>query len=198
MAARRLVVATRNEHKLAELSEILTGYELVPLPAEVELPPEDADDFAGNALIKARTAREATGEAAIADDSGIAAAALAGAPGPRSARYAGEDATDEQNLALLLSRLEGEGDRAVAYVCALAFVDATGAETVFEGRCEGTLAHDPRGSGGFGYDQAFIPDDTGPSDVRTMAELDPAEKHAISHRGRAARKLARHLGEQGS
>ena len=198
MAARRLVVATRNEHKLAELSEILTGYELVPLPAEVELPPEDADDFAGNALIKARAAHEATGEAAIADDSGIAAAALDGAPGPRSARFAGADATDEQNLALLLSKLEAEDDRSVAYVCALAYIDAGGAESVFEGRCEGTLAREPRGSGGFGYDPAFVPDDTGPADSRTMAQLDAAEKHAISHRGRAARLLARHLGDQGS
>jgi XTP/dITP diphosphohydrolase len=82
----------------------------------------------------------------------------------------------------------------VAYVCAIALADEDGSESLFEGRCEGTLAREPRGSGGFGYDPAFLPDDTGPDDERTMAELAPAEKHAISHRGRAARKLAAHLG----
>jgi XTP/dITP diphosphohydrolase len=198
MAERRLVVATRNEHKLRELSEIVVDHELVSLPDGVELPPEDAETFAENALIKARAAHAATGEAAIADDSGIAAAALAGAPGPRSARFAGPDATDQQNLALLLSRLDGSDDRGVAYVCALAYVDAAGAEVLFEGRCEGTLAREPRGAGGFGYDPAFVPDETGPGDSRTMAELDPADKHAISHRGRAARKLARYLNEHGA
>jgi XTP/dITP diphosphohydrolase len=198
MAARRLVVATHNEHKLRELSEILVDHELVPLPNGVELPPEDAETFAENALIKARAAHAATGEAAIADDSGIAAAALAGAPGPRSARFAGPDATDEQNLALLLSRLEGSDDRRVAYVCALAYVDAAGAAALFEGRCDGTLAREPRGAGGFGYDPAFVPEETGPADSRTMAELGPADKHAISHRGRAARKLARYLDQHGA
>jgi XTP/dITP diphosphohydrolase len=190
----RIVVATRNEHKLRELGEILAGVELAPLPPEIELPPEDGDTFAENALIKARAAHGATGEAAVADDSGIEARALSGRPGPRSARYAGEDATDEQNLALLLRELEGADDRRVAYVCALAYLDAEGEEHMFEGRCEGELAREPRGSGGFGYDPAFVPDDTGPADDRTMAELSAAEKHAISHRGRAARALARALG----
>lgn len=190
----RVVVATRNDHKLRELAEILTGFELIPLPAEVGLPPEDGDTFADNALIKARAARAATGEAALADDSGIAARALGGRPGVRSARYAGEDATDEENLTLLISELGDGEDRAVAYVCALALVDRDGRETVVEGRCEGELIDTPRGSGGFGYDPAFVPADTGPGDGRTMAELDPAEKHAISHRGRAARALAERLG----
>src|SRR5688500_11229844 len=98
MAPSRLVVATRNEHKLHELEQILSEVELVPLPDDVGLPPETGDTFEANALIKARAARAATGEAAIADDSGIAAGALGGAPGVRSARYAGPDATDEQNL----------------------------------------------------------------------------------------------------
>ena len=190
MPLERAVVATRNEHKLRELREILTGVELLPLPLEVELPPEDAETFAENALDKARAAHAATGMAAIADDSGIAATALDGRPGPRSARYAGPDATDEENLNLLLSELGDKEDRSVAYVCALAFVDAEGNEQLVEGRCEGTLAEEPRGSGGFGYDPAFVPADTGAEDNRTMAELDPDEKHAISHRGRAARKLA--------
>jgi len=190
----RLVVATRNEHKLREVGEILDGIELAPLPSEVELPPETGETFAENALIKARAAREATGSAAIADDSGIEAAALGGRPGVRSARYGGPRASDADNLAKLLRELEDAVDRSVAYVAVLAYVDSDGEEMTFEGRCEGRLAREPRGSGGFGYDPAFIPRDTGERDDRTMAELSPAEKHAISHRGRAARLLASHLG----
>jgi len=187
---RRLLLATRNEHKLRELADILEGIELVPLPDAIELPPEDGETFAENALLKARAARAATGATAIGDDSGIAARALDGRPGVRSARFAGEGASDEQNLALLISELEGVADRHVAYVCVLALADAEGGERVFEGRCEGELIAEPRGSGGFGYDPAFVPLDTGPADNRTMAELEPSEKHAISHRGRAARELA--------
>lgn len=190
MGRKPLVVATRNEHKLRELAEVLTAVELEPLPPEVRLPPEDGATFADNALIKARAAHASTGRAAIADDSGIEAPALGGAPGVRSARFAGPDAGEEQNLELLLRELAGVEDRRVAYVCALAYVDEDGAEHVLEGRCEGTLAAEPRGSGGFGYDPAFLPDDTGPDDPRTMAELSADEKHAISHRGRAARALA--------
>jgi XTP/dITP diphosphohydrolase len=194
-----LLVATRNEHKLRELGELLPGVELDPLPPEVELPPEDAASFAENALGKARAAHAATGRAAIADDSGIEAYGLGGRPGVRSARYAGEGATDEQNLAKLLDEVGRHDDRRVAYVCVIALVDLEGEESVFEGRCEGTLAAEPRGTGGFGYDPAFVPDDTGPDDLRTMAELRPEEKNAISHRGRAARALAGHLGvEAGS
>jgi XTP/dITP diphosphohydrolase len=191
-----LVVATRNEHKLRELREALPGLDLEPLPEPVELPPENGETFAENALGKARAAQAATGRAAIADDSGIEARALGGRPGVRSARYAGEDASDEANLARLLAELDGSEDRRVAYVAAIALVTEEGGETLFEGRCEGTLAADPRGSGGFGYDPAFVPDDTGPEDDRTMAELAPDEKHAISHRGRAARALAAHLGAE--
>ena len=193
----RLVVATRNRHKLRELAAILDEFDLVPLAGDVELPPETGETFEENALIKARTACAAIGEAAIADDSGIVASALGGAPGVRSARFAGEDATDEQNLALLIERLRDRDDRRVAYVCAMAHVDPHGAETVAVGRCDGELIAEPRGSGGFGYDPAFVPLDTGPRDRRTMAELDPDEKHAISHRGRAARALAQLL-EAGS
>jgi XTP/dITP diphosphohydrolase len=187
-----IVVATRNAHKLAELQEILAGRPLVPLPEEIELPPEDADTFAGNALGKARAAHAATGGAVIADDSGIAAAALGGRPGVRSARYAGEDATDEENLELLLAEVAPHEDRSVAYVCAIAHIAPDGSETVREARCEGELAREPRGSGGFGYDPAFVPRDI--PGGRTMAELTPAEKHSISHRGRAARLIADALG----
>jgi XTP/dITP diphosphohydrolase len=191
-----LLLATRNEHKLRELREALPGVELDPLPPGVELPPEEGETFAENALGKARAARAATGCAAIADDSGIVAYGLGGRPGVKSARYAGEGATDEENLAKLLREVGAQDDRRVAYVCAIALLDSNGNEHVFEGRCEGALATEPRGSGGFGYDPAFVPDDTGPDDQRTMAELVPAEKHAISHRGRAARALAAHLGVQ--
>ncbi len=190
-----LVLATRNPHKLRELQELLRPHELEPLPAEVELPPESGTTFAANALSKARAAAGASGRPAVADDSGIEAAALGGAPGVWSARYAGERATDEENLARLLREVPDDGDRRVAYVCALAFVVPGGEERLVEGRCEGVLAHEPRGEGGFGYDPAFVPDDYG--DGRTMAELAPEEKDAISHRGRAARALLERIPEPG-
>ena len=188
----RLVLSTRNAHKLRELSELMRPYELDPLPEEVELPPEMGTTFADNALAKARVAAAATGRPAIADDSGIEAAALGGAPGVWSARYAGEGASDEENLAKLLREVPEDGDRRDAYVCALAYVEPGGREELVDGRCEGRLAAGPRGDGGFGYDPAFIPDDF-PGDERTMAELTPMEKDAISHRGRAARALVLRL-----
>jgi len=181
----RLVLATRNPHKVRELATLLAPHEVLPLPDDVDLPPETGETFADNALVKARTAADATGLPAIADDSGIEASALGGAPGVRSARFAGENATDEENLAKLLREVPEDGDRRVRYVCVLAHVTVGGGEHIFEGTCEGNLASDPRGSGGFGYDPAFVPDDL--SDGRTMAELSVAEKDAISHRGRAAR-----------
>jgi XTP/dITP diphosphohydrolase len=182
-----LVLATRNPHKLREFETLLAPHVIIPLPDEVELPPETGETFAENATIKARAAAEATGKTSIADDSGIAAAALGGRPGVYSARYAGEHATDEENLAKLLHEVPDDGDRSVAYVCALACAEPgeSGRVHVVEERCEGMLAHDPRGDGGFGYDPAFVPSDR--DDDRTMAELTPEEKDAISHRGRAAR-----------
>jgi XTP/dITP diphosphohydrolase len=188
----RLVLSTRNEHKLRELAELMRPYELDPLPSGIELPPESGTTFADNALGKARAAASATGRPAIADDSGIEAAALGGAPGVWSARYAGDGATDEENLAKLLREVPADGDRRVAYVCALAYVEPGGREEIVHGRCDGTLATEPRGDGGFGYDPAFVPDDY-PGDERTMAELTPEEKDAISHRGRAARALVLRL-----
>ena len=182
----RLVLSTRNDHKLRELSELMRPYELDPLPDDVRLPPETGTTFADNAIGKARAAASATGRTAVADDSGIEAAALGGRPGVRSARYAGENATDEENLQKLLDEVGAAGgDRGVAYVCALVHVTLDGEEWLFEHRCTGRLATEPRGDGGFGYDPAFVPDDY--DDGRTMAELTPDEKHAISHRGRAAR-----------
>ncbi|HEX4009799.1 MAG TPA: RdgB/HAM1 family non-canonical purine NTP pyrophosphatase [Solirubrobacteraceae bacterium] len=185
-AAREFVLSTRNPHKLREFNRILepAGVTVVPLPDEVRLPPEEGETFADNALPKARTAAAATGRPAIADDSGIEAEALDGRPGVRSARYAGPDATDEQNLAKLMAEAPvGSGLR---YVCAVAYVDpGEGIERVFFGECRGTLASSPRGTGGFGYDPAFLPD--GDYGGRTMAELSDVEKDAISHRGAAIR-----------
>ena len=185
-----LVLASRNAHKARELEILLAPWTLEPLPADVELPPETGETFAANAATKALTAARATRRLAVADDSGIEAAALDGAPGVRSARFAGENATDEENLTRLLNEVPADGDRRVAYVCALAFADPAeaGPPRLFEARCEGTLAEHPRGGGGFGYDPAFLPADV--PDGRTMAELSPAEKDGISHRGRAARALA--------
>ena len=182
----RLLLATHNEHKRREFARLLSGHEIALLPDAVELPPEDGKTFAENAFGKARAAAAATGEVTIADDSGIESEALGGAPGVRSARYAGAHATDEQNLDKLLR--EAPAGSVLAYVCALAYVDpSAGVERLFEERCTGRLAAEPRGEGGFGYDPAFLPDDGPPG--MTMAELTDAQKDAISHRGRAARAL---------
>jgi len=197
---RVLLLATHNAHKLREFQRILgaageAGREragtahaigLLALSREIELPPEVGETFAENALAKARAAARASGRVSIADDSGIAAEALGGAPGVRSARYAGEHASDAENLARLVREVPvGSG---LQYVCVVAYVDpAGGAEQLFEGRCSGHMAAEPRGAGGFGYDPAFEPDDGPPG--RTMAQLGDAEKDAISHRGRAARAL---------
>jgi XTP/dITP diphosphohydrolase len=187
-----VVLATRNTHKLREFRRLLgpRGIELQLLPDGVELPPEDGETFAANALLKARAAAAATGLPAIADDSGIEAQALAGAPGVRSARFAGQGATDEENLQKLVR--EAPGGSALRYVCALAYVDpGAGTERVFFGECRGRLAAERRGSGGFGYDPVFEVEDD--SRHRTMAELSDDQKDAVSHRGRAARALVQWL-----
>jgi XTP/dITP diphosphohydrolase len=187
----RLVLATRNEHKLRELGRMMDGVMLEPLPEDVALPPEDGATFAANALGKARAAAAAIGRPAIADDSGIEAAALGGAPGILSARFAGPGATDAANLAKL--RAEAPAGSRLRYVCVMAYAEPGGGERTFEGACSGALAPEERGTGGFGYDPAFLPDDV--ADGRTMAELSDAEKDAISHRGRAARALLAWLEE---
>jgi XTP/dITP diphosphohydrolase len=187
---RSLVLATRNPHKLLEMQRLLepAGVVVESLPEDVELPPEDGATFADNALPKALAAARATGRAAIADDSGIESTALGGAPGVRSARFAGPDATDEENLAKFID--EVPSDSRLRYVCALAYVNpATGEERVFFGDCRGGMAREQAGTNGFGYDPVFVPDATG--DNRTMAELTDAEKDAISHRGLAVRALLR-------
>lgn len=190
-----MIFATANKHKMREMCELLPSLDLRPLPEGVELPPEHGESFAEIALAKARAAHVATGEAAIGDDSGIAAMGLGGRPGIHSARYGGEGATDAENLEKLLREVREAGeDRRAAYHCALALVEADGFERVFEARWDGELIDAPRGEGGFGYDPAFVPDDTGHADRRTAAELSQAEKNEISHRGRAARMLLDYLG----
>jgi XTP/dITP diphosphohydrolase len=186
----RLQLATRNAHKLREFERLLPGIPLDPLPDGVDSPPEDGDTYTANALIKARAAVVATGRPAIADDSGIEAEALGWQPGVRTARFAGEHATDAENLAKLAA--EAPAGSRLRYVCVIAHVDADGSERIFEGTTGGRVANAPRGERGFGYDPLFVPDD-GPADGRTMAELSDAEKDAISHRGRAARALAEWL-----
>jgi XTP/dITP diphosphohydrolase len=150
-------------------------------------PPEDAADYLGNALLKARSLSSFSGVAALADDSGIEVDALGGEPGPRSARFAGDDASDEENLGKLIaliasSPLEHPGAR---YRCVAVLVTPGGDPSVAEGTVEGTLIIEPRGTGGFGYDPIFVP----AGEQRTMAELSPEEKDSISHRGKAFRGL---------
>jgi len=201
--ATRVVVATANQHKLDEigslLDDVIEGLELVPMGSlGVASPEEDGDTFADNALIKARACVAATGLPAIADDSGIEVDALDGAPGVRSARYAGEPSDDAANNLLLLVSLAAKGaqtpeQRRATFVAAVAVVSADGREEVFEGRMHGHLVASPRGTNGFGYDPLFVADDT--LDGRTNGELSPAEKDAISHRGRAMRALRPRLAD---
>ena len=189
---RDLLLATRNAHKLREFARLLApaGITVSPLPEQIELPPEDGSSFAQNALPKARTAAVETGRVAIADDSGIEAEALGGAPGVGSARYAGPSPTDQANLDKLMR--EAPAGSGLRYVCVIAYVDPrNGEERLFHGECRGRLAATAKGSRGFGYDPAFVPE--GEPDKRTMAELSDREKDAISHRGRAARALAEWL-----
>jgi XTP/dITP diphosphohydrolase len=197
----RVLLATGNAGKVRELLALLPGIDAASLrdvaPMELD---EPGEDYATNAAAKALAASRATGMVTLADDSGLEVDALGGAPGWRSARFAGAHGDDAANRARLLAVLQGvpEGARRARFRCAVALADARGplgerALLAF-GECEGSIALAPRGAGGFGYDPAFIPDDTGPDDQRTMAELAPDEKNAISHRGRAARALATHLG----
>jgi len=197
--SRELLLATHNEHKRREFERLLAGagrsWRVLALGAGVELPPEVGETFAENAMGKARAAAQLSGRRSIADDSGIAAAALGGAPGVRSARYAGEHATDPENLRKLVR--EAPPGSPLEYICAIACVDpGQGVERLFEGRCAGRLAERPRGERGFGYDPVFLPED-GPPGL-TMAELSDEQKDRISHRGRAARALLEWLEEAGS
>ncbi|HEV7628930.1 MAG TPA: RdgB/HAM1 family non-canonical purine NTP pyrophosphatase, partial [Streptomyces sp.] len=195
----RLILATRNAHKVTELQAILTdaglGLELVGADAYPEIPDvkETGTTFAENALLKARTLAHATGLPAVADDSGLCVDVLGGAPGIFSARWAGRHGDDKANLDLLLAQLSDidTGHRAAHFTCAAALALPDGTERVAEGHLQGTLRHIPSGTGGFGYDPVLQPD----GDSRTCAEMRPEEKNAISHRGRAFRALAAEVRE---
>jgi XTP/dITP diphosphohydrolase len=182
----KVVVGTRNAHKIEELLQILSpllpGVELVP--SQGEAPEENGSTFYENALIKARAAQEESGLPAIADDSGIEVAALDGAPGIHSARYS-PSGVDVENTALVLSRLEGQDNRAAEFVCAAAYVTALG-EYVIERRWAGSIAQEPSGAGGFGYDPIFIPHGHSVS----AAQLSAEQKNELSHRGQAFQALA--------
>jgi XTP/dITP diphosphohydrolase len=190
------VLASRNEGKLAELRRILgPGYELVALPEDAPEIAETGVTFEENALLKAHAAVAATGLVSVADDSGLAVDALSGMPGVLSARWsglpAGDPTRDDANLQLVLAQLRETPPerRGAAFVCAAAVAFPDGREKVVRGEVRGSLLFEPRGSGGFGYDPIFVPD----GDTRTTAEMSPAEKDAISHRGRAFRALAAEL-----
>jgi XTP/dITP diphosphohydrolase len=183
----RVVLATKNPDKRAELAEVLAAIEGIgPVVEGLRWPDvaETEPTLEGNALLKARAVVAATGVAAIADDTGLEVEALGGAPGVRTARYAGPEATYADNVAALLAALDGVEDRRARFRTAVAVATPTGEELVVEGVLEGIIAEVPRGVGGFGYDPVFD------VDGRTLAELAPEEKHAISHRGRALRALA--------
>jgi XTP/dITP diphosphohydrolase len=179
-----VILATRNDHKVREFERLMPGARIQALPQAAPTPEETGSTYAENALIKARSAAGFTGQAAFADDSGIESEALGGRPGVHTARFAGPDASDGENLQKL--HREAPAGTRLKYVCVIAYVTAAGEEHLFEGTCEGTLAHEPSGSGGFGYDPLFIPDE---HPDRTMADLTDDEKDAISHRGHAARGL---------
>ena len=189
----RVVVASLNRAKAREIAEILAaeglGLEVVALAdfPDVALPPETGESFAANALLKARAAAQGTGLPAIADDSGLEVDALGGEPGVMSARYAGEGAGDADRYRKVLALLADVPDarRTARFRCAAAFVSPEGVELLAEGTCEGRLAREPTGAGGFGYDPIFVPEGY----AVTMAQLTPEQKHAISHRGRALRAL---------
>jgi XTP/dITP diphosphohydrolase len=185
----RIVLASHNRHKAIEFARLLPGFDVEPHAGD--LPEETGWSFAENAMLKARHVRAAVAgeDWVLADDSGIEARALGGRPGVRSARYAGERATDAENLELLLRELRGSADRAVRYVAELVALGPGGRVARGRGELTGTLAERPRGGGGFGYDPAFVPD----GETRTVAEMEPAGKDAISHRARAAAALLRQL-----
>lgn len=192
-----LVLASLNRAKATEIARILSeeglAYEVVSLGdfPGVTLPPETGATFAENALAKAKHVAATTGRPAVADDSGLEIDALGGEPGVRSARYAGDDATDEQRYRKVLGFLGDIPDerRRARFRCAAAYAAPDGQTLVAEGTCEGRIAQQPAGTGGFGYDPIFLPE----GETRTMAQLTPAEKDGISHRGRAFRALARLL-----
>ena len=191
----RLVVASANPDKVAEISAVLSGVELVPRPATVGEVDEDGLSIEDNARTKARAILAATGEAAVADDTGLEVRALGGAPGVLSARYAGPGATYADNVEALLRAMDGECDRSARFRTVAMVCFPGGRELLAEGVVDGDITRAPRGTGGFGYDPVFAPNGCG---GRTFAEMSTAEKNAVSHRGRAFRALAAVLASEPS
>jgi XTP/dITP diphosphohydrolase len=191
-ATTRLVMGSANAGKVAEMAALLDGIEVLPRPEGMGDVVEDADTLEGNARLKARAVCAAAGEAAVADDTGLEVDALGGAPGVRSARLAGEEATDDDNVDLLLQSLAGvpAGERTARFRTVVVVAWPDGSEVVVEGTCAGRITLERRGDGGFGYDPVFEPDD---APGRTFAIMSRDEKNAISHRGRALRALRRAL-----
>lgn len=188
----RVVLATANRDKASEIQVIIEEacgdrLELLPRPDEVPDVEETGTTLEENALLKAAALCEATGMPALADDTGLEVAALGGAPGVHTARYSGEGATYASNVAKLVRELAGVDERSAQFRTVAALVRPDGSRLVADGEVSGQIAEVPRGEGGFGYDPVFVPDD---GDGRTFAEMEPAEKHALSHRGRAFRALA--------
>jgi XTP/dITP diphosphohydrolase len=197
----RIVVATANLDKAREIRSVLehagAAVELVPRPDDVPDVDETGLTLVENARLKAEALRDATGLAALGDDTGLEVDALGGAPGVRSARYAGENATYAENVAKLLREVDAvrRASRTARFRTAVVLATPDGNELIAEGVVEGVIVAEPRGDGGFGYDAVFAPAGAG---GRTFAELAPDHKHAISHRGRALRALAVRLREAGS
>lgn len=188
----KAVLATANPDKARELAGLLEGFEVVPRPPDLPDVEETADTLEGNARLKAEAVMAATGELAVADDTGLEVDALGGRPGVYAARYAGPGATYGDNVAKLLDELTGVpvGERRARFRTVAVAMFADGRTLVAEGTAEGTIADGPRGEGGFGYDSVFVPDG---GDGRTFAEMTQTEKAAVSHRGRALRSLAAQL-----
>lgn len=183
----RLVCASANPKKVDELSRMLPSWvQLIPRPDNVGEVEETAPTLEGNATIKAVEIAHAAGDWALADDTGLLVNALHGEPGVRSARFAGDNATDADNRALLLQKLEGCDDRSARFKTVLAVVHPSGEMHFVFGECDGAIALSERGANGFGYDSIFVPED---GDGRTFAEMTASEKDALSHRGRALQKL---------
>ena len=183
----RIVCASANPHKVEELARLLPSWvELVPRPSDIGDIDEDAPTLEGNAIIKAVEIANHASEWAIADDTGLEVDALNGAPGVRSARFAGDHAADSENRALLLSKLDGVMNRSARFRTVVALVSSKGDIHFVGGECVGTIAESERGDSGFGYDSLFIPADV---DGRTFAEMTGPEKDAVSHRGRALAQI---------
>ena len=183
----RIVCASANPHKVEELARLLPSWvDLVPRPSDIGDIDEDAPTLEGNAIIKAVEIANHASEWAIADDTGLEVDALNGAPGVRSARFAGEQATDAENRALLIAKLDGTTNRSARFRTVVALVSSKGDIHFVGGECAGTIAESERGDSGFGYDSLFIPAD---GDGRTFAEMTGPEKDAVSHRGRALAQI---------